>query len=174
MYTLTVGTGTGSGTVGVSLVPAGITDAVGNPPVPVIGPTITIDRQAPLPESFDHCIGTARVPLDAGHRDLRRAGYRVRLIRRGSDNGTARLFTILSASVYAFEVVPIDVGPVSVSVMAGAAVDAAGNPNQAAAPLTRTFPPLAPTVTLLSPAPPRPTDPSTSRRPSVRPSSGSM
>ncbi|HEX8204100.1 MAG TPA: Ig-like domain-containing protein, partial [Isosphaeraceae bacterium] len=56
-----------------------------------------------------------------------------------------------AGAFYSFELRPIDQGPVSVSVLAGAAEDSAGNPSVASTPLRRTFDTVGPTATLASP-----------------------
>ena len=53
-----------------------------------------------------------------------------------------------SGAVYTFTVTPATVGDVTVSLGAGKAQDPAGNDNVAAADLTRTYDPTAPTVTI--------------------------
>lgn len=60
-------------------------------------------------------------------------------------NGTAGAFAGTAAG-YQFEVTPAGQGPVTVRVAAGAGVSAAGNPNRAAAPLSRTYDGLSPTL----------------------------
>jgi hypothetical protein len=54
-------------------------------------------------------------------------------------NGTVANFTATNARTYTFNVVPTAAGAVTVGVAAGVATDIAGNPNTAAAAITRTF-----------------------------------
>lgn len=56
-------------------------------------------------------------------------------------NLTAGTFTAVSSTVYTLVVTPIAVGPVSVAMNAGVAIDGASNPNTAAATLNDTFDP---------------------------------
>ena len=60
-------------------------------------------------------------------------------------NGTVGAFAG-SAAGYSFTVTAVGQGPVTVTVAAGACVSAAGNPNRAATPLSRTFDSVSPTV----------------------------
>src|SRR5262249_19299813 len=59
-------------------------------------------------------------------------------------------FVALSSTAYQFDLVPLGQGTVTATVAAGGADDAAGNGNTAAAPLSRSFDTVAPTVTLSS------------------------
>jgi hypothetical protein len=54
-------------------------------------------------------------------------------------NGTVSNFTAVDGTTDTFDVTPAAQGAVTVGVAAGVATDAAGNPNTAAAPVTRTF-----------------------------------
>jgi len=65
-------------------------------------------------------------------------------------NGTVSAFSNVSDSVYTFNVTPLAVGTVSVNVSSNVAMDAFGNLNEAASPLTRSFDNVRPTVTMSS------------------------
>jgi hypothetical protein len=154
VYTVTVDTGTGTGTVGLNLLSAGITDGVGNVVEPAVGPVYSVDRTAPLPNVTTSAGNTLVYPLLPVTVTFPVAVTGFSLAGVTVTNGTARKFAAVSGTTYTFEVVPVDAGQVTVAVIAGAATDAAGNASLASAPLTRTLPPLYPTVTLTSSAPP--------------------
>jgi hypothetical protein len=67
-------------------------------------------------------------------------------------NGTISGFSGAGQS-YSFNLTPVDNGPVTVDIAAGAAIDAAGNGSMAAARFTRVYDDVAPKVTLSSTAP---------------------
>src|SRR5262249_15422138 len=68
----------------------------------------------------------------------------------GFTNATLGGFVALSSTAYQFDLVPLGQGPVTATVAARVAHDAAGNNNTAAPPLSRTFDSVPPTATLSS------------------------
>jgi hypothetical protein len=68
-------------------------------------------------------------------------------------NGAIGSFTAVNGTTYTFNVTPSAQGAVTVDVLAGVALDAAGNGNTVAVQLSRTYDTVAPTATISSTAP---------------------
>ena len=153
-WTATVGTGSGDGTLGLTMDNStGVTDTVGNAVanLPFDGEIYTIDKTAPTV-----AIGsTAADPTSASPISVTVTfseavtGFTAEDIVVG--NGTAGSFAG-SGATYTFNVIPTANGPVTVDIAAGAAQDAAGNGNSAAVQFSRNYDNTAPTVTISSTA----------------------
>ncbi|MFS0725687.1 Ig-like domain-containing protein [Paenibacillus sp. 1P07SE] len=147
-YTFEV-TPTADGLVTVSI-PAGVAnDAAGNgneASVPLTrtydgtAPTVTLSSTAvdPVNGAFTATATFSEAVVGFGVEDVTVTG------------GEAGSWNAVDAATYTFEVTPTANGLVTVSIPAGAANDAAGNGNEASAPLTRTYDGTTPTVTLSS------------------------
>jgi Ca2+-binding RTX toxin-like protein len=157
-YQVEVSGMTGSGTVTVSVPAGAATDAVGNPNTASNESTVTFDTVrpavtvAPAPGQDDPTnTGPILFAVEFSEPVTGFTGTDVTL------SGTAGATTAVvtgSGATYQVEVSGMTgSGTVTVSVPAGAATDAAGNPNTASNDSTVTFDTTAPTVTLGSTAP---------------------
>jgi len=148
-YTVVV-TPAGDGPVGVSVNAGAATDPAGNTnpasntaSVVFDGtpPTATVDSTAADPTAVNPIPFTVTFTEDVT--GFTAAGLSV-------TGGSVMGFTATGAQTYSFSVGPNGPGLVSVSVNAGAATDAAGNPNPASAPATRVFNGTVTTATITS------------------------
>jgi hypothetical protein len=156
-YTVTVYTslapGPSTGTVGLNLVSTinlvpGLTT-----PLPFVGEVYTLDNAPPtavLSSAAGSATSTAPIPFTVTFSEpitgLTASSLSV-------SNGTITTAVTSTGNAYSFDVTPTANGPVTVSVPANAAQDAAGNGSTAAVPYSITYQPTtaAPTLTLLSP-----------------------
>jgi hypothetical protein len=149
VYTFSV-TPAGQGTVTVN-VPAGVAqDAGGNGNTAAPQFSIVYDSIAPavtLTSTATSPANTSPIPMTATFSEAV-TGFALEDIVVG--NGSAGSFSPVSSSVYNFDVTPARQGLVTVDLPAGAAQDAAGNGNVAAAQFSITYDGLSPTVTLTS------------------------
>jgi predicted lipase len=155
IYTVTVNTGTGDGTLRLDVKgSATIQDALGNPFVgPYQGgetytiektaPTVTISSLAPNPTNVSPIPVTVQfseavINFVAGD------------ITAG--NGSISNFVAVDDDTYTFNLIPSGQGLVTANIAANAASDAAGNGNTAATQFSRTYDSIVPTVTMSSAA----------------------
>jgi hypothetical protein len=156
-YTVAVGISynRGTGTLGLNLRnPATIVPSVTNP-IPFVGEVYTLDSAPPtavLSSAAGSATSTAPIPFTVTFSEpvtgFAASGLTV-------SNGTIASPITAAGTAYSFSVVPTADGPVTVSLVANAAQDAAGNGSLAAAPFSVTYSSLAtptPTLTTLSPA----------------------
>jgi len=155
-YTVTVAVSynIGTGTLGLNLKSTtAIVPSVTNP-LPFVGEAYTLDSAPPtatLSSAAGSATSTAPIPFTVTFSEpvsgLTASSLSV-------SNGTVTTALTSVGNAYSFGVTPTASGPVTVSVPANAAQDAAGNGSAAAAPLSVAYTPLttAPSVTLLSPA----------------------
>jgi|GEM_PF-3129998 len=149
-WTATVGTGSGDGTLGLTMENStGVTDTAGNPVanLPFDGEIYTIDKTAPtvaIGSTAANPTSVSPLPVTVTFSEAV-TGFTAEDIAVG--NGTAGAFAG-SGATYSFNVTPTANGPVTVDIAAGAALDAAGNGNSAAVQFSRNYDNTTPTVTI--------------------------
>src|SRR5207253_5849258 len=109
-----------------------------------VAPTVTVTSPATSPTNVSPISFTATFSEDV-------TGFSTADVT--VTNGTVGKFLAGDARTYTFSVTPTADGPVSVSIPAGVAQDAAANANTASNPLSITFDTTAPTATTTSTAP---------------------
>lgn len=146
-YTVTVNTGSGSGTIRLDLIDDdSIQNTVGTKlggtgtgnGTYTSGQTYTIDKQRPtvsLSSTASSPTSDSPIPVQAVFSESVTGFSREDLTLSGCSVGNFSG----SGTTYVFDVIPLQVGTVSVSVPAGSAQDAAGNTNTASTTLSRSF-----------------------------------
>ena len=169
LYTVTVATGSGSGTIRLNVLDDdSIVDAVGNPlgaagagnGAFASGQTYTIDRESPsvtLSTSLSTPTKFSPVPVTI-------------VFTKSVSGFTASDVTVSNASVsnfsgsgstYAFDLIPASNGPLTADIAAGVAFDVDGRGNLAAATFGITYDSVAPTVASILRSGPTPTNATT-------------
>jgi hypothetical protein len=153
VFTVVIGGFTQPGVVSVSVAAGAATDAAGNPSVALpttvvmdgIRPTVAITSpDGPLPRPFANTLNvtfTFSEPV---------TGFTANdIVVAGTAGGKVIAFNAVSSTVYTATLGEFaQPGTVTVFVPAGAAADAAGNPNLEAGPVTVAQPVVGPTVTI--------------------------
>jgi len=161
VYSVTVNTGMYGGTIRL-LIPdtAIITDLVGNMVSGLPYPGMqgySVDKTAPwvlITSTVTNPTNSPSIPVTVSFSEAV-TGFTAADITVG--NGTVNNFTG-SGTTYTFNLIPTGDGVVTVTIAAGAATDAAGNGNLAAAPFSRTYDATAPGVVSITRADPNPTN----------------
>jgi hypothetical protein len=160
VYTVTVSTGTGDGTLRLDIPnTATITDLAGNAlsGLPFTGGQVyTVDKTAPgvtMTSSAPNPTNSAPIPVTVTFSEPV-TGFTAGDI--AVSNGSVSNFAGGGAS-YTFDLTPAANGPVTATIAANVAVDAAGNGNTAAS-FSRTYDTTAPGVTAITRADPNPTN----------------
>jgi hypothetical protein len=160
VYTVTVSTGTGDGTLRLDIPTAAtITDLAGNAlsGLPYTGGQVyTVDKTAPgvtMTSSAPNPTNSAPIPVTVTFSEPV-TGFTAGDI--AVSNGSVSNFAGGGAS-YTFDLIPAANGPVTATIAANVAVDAAGNGNTAAS-FSRTYDTTAPGVTAITRADPNPTN----------------
>ncbi len=147
----------GQGPVTVTLPAGAVTDNFGNVNAASNTISITFDTDGPattVNSPAPPITSTSPIPFSVNFSEAV-ADFTEADITVVNGTVTAGSFGALSTQVYSFTITPNGDGDVIVSVAAGVASDAAGNPNAAAVPVTRTYDttaPAAPVITGLTPA----------------------
>jgi hypothetical protein len=160
IYTVTVSTGTGNGTLRLDIPnTATITDLAGNAlsGLPYTGGQVyTVDKTAPgvtMTSSAPNPTNSAPIPVTVTFSEPV-TGFTAGDI--AVSNGSVSNFAGGGAS-YTFDLIPAANGPVTATIAANVAVDAVGNGNTAAS-FSRTYDTTAPGVTAITRADPNPTN----------------
>jgi hypothetical protein len=160
VYTVTVSTGTGDGTLRLDIPnTATITDLAGNAlsGLPFTGGQVyTVDKTAPgvtMTSSAPNPTNSAPIPVTVTFSEPV-TGFTAGDI--AVSNGSVSNFAGGGAS-YTFDLTPAANGPVTATIAANVAVDAVGNGNTAAS-FSRTYDTTAPGVTAITRADPNPTN----------------
>jgi hypothetical protein len=160
VYTVTVSTGTGDGTLRLDIPnTATITDLAGNnlSGLPYTGGQVyTVDKTAPgvtMTSSAPNPTNSAPIPVTVTFSEPV-TGFTAGDI--AVSNGSVSNFAGGGAS-YTFDLIPAANGPVTATIAANVAVDAVGNGNTAAS-FSRTYDTTAPGVTAITRADPNPTN----------------
>jgi len=160
VYTVTVSTGTGDGTLRLDIPTAAtITDLAGNnlSGLPYTGGQVyTVDKTAPgvtMTSSAPNPTNSAPIPVTVTFSEPV-TGFTAGDI--AVSNGSVSNFAGGGAS-YTFDLIPAANGPVTATIAANVAVDAVGNGNTAAS-FSRTYDTTAPGVTAITRADPNPTN----------------
>jgi hypothetical protein len=159
VYTVTVSTGTGDGTLRLDIPTAAtISDLAGNnlSGLPFTGGQVyTVDKTAPgvtMTSSAPNPTNSAPIPVTVTFSEPV-TGFTAGDI--AVSNGSVSNFAGGGAS-YTFDLIPAANGPVTATIAANVAVDAVGNGNTAAS-FSRTYDTTAPGVTAITRADPNPT-----------------
>eukprot|EP00899_Mesostigma_viride_P015383 jgi/Mesvir1/23846/Mv10649-RA.1 len=137
----------GEGTLTVDVAGGAVTDAAGNGNTPATQLVIIYDVSPPC------IILTTALPSTNLAPILVTVTFSDPITGFGPEDvllsgGTVDSFSVTSAAVYTFAVMPSGEGLITVNVPAGVAWDAAGNANSAAAPLTFVYDTISPTTAL--------------------------